>query len=143
MIEKYFFQDRENELRALVGRLNHSALEGAACRGLPPDVYHPEVGQPDQAALACCQLCPARLSCLALALQTEPSDARYGWYGGLGPRDRDNIAARLDLVPSETQLDERAKDAIRLRCEGHTLNEIAERLGCCRRTVQRYLRTAA
>ena len=41
--------------------------------------------------------CPARLACLALALRAEDADAREGWYGGLAPADRDDIAHILRL----------------------------------------------
>ena len=59
---------------------------------MDPDAYHPDDGQPDELALFRCNGCPARLACLAPALRAEDPDVREGWYGGLGPIDRDDVA---------------------------------------------------
>lgn len=143
MHDPYFFTGRERELRELINHPADNSLELAACAGTDPDVYHPDEGQPDELSLFRCTGCPARLACLALALRAEDAEAREGWYGGLGPADRDAIAPFLRLAPPQPTPPGRAVDAARLRASGWTVNQIAEQLGCSRRTVQRYLRVAA
>ena len=56
----------------------------AACRGYPPDWWHPTVGHTPTArrAKALCELCTVRAECLASA----PRDA--GIWGGLDPIER-------------------------------------------------------
>ncbi len=119
-------------------------LGRAACSGMGPDAYHPDQGRPADLALARCAGCQARLACLALALRSEDPEARSGWYGGLGPADRDALAASLDLdEPAAVLETDSATRAAQLRAAGWTISEIAVELGCSRRTVQRYLRKAA
>jgi AraC-like DNA-binding protein len=117
----------------------------AACRGMDPDLYHPDSGRPTDLALARCAECPVRLACLAVALRAEDKESRSGWCGGLGPADRDKVATSLDLdEPLPVLLvTECAARAARLRTAGWTVGEIASELGCSRRTVQRYLRKPA
>jgi AraC-like DNA-binding protein len=144
----FFFVGREAELRALVDNpsvkpLDHQLRE-AACRGVEPAVYHPDLGQPDDLALALCTDCPARLACLALALRAEDPDMRSGWYGGLAPRDRDAIATDFSLEkPEPPPVPDRIAQAAQLRAAGWTIDAIATELGCSRRTVQRHLRRSA
>lgn len=143
----YFFAGREPELRALIrqparGPLDRQ-LRRAACRGMDPDAFHPDEGRPDDPVLAPCTGCSARLACLALALRTEEPDSRCGWYGGLGPEDRDDAASALGLATPEASVTDRAVQAARLRASGLTVEAVATELGCSRRTVQRYLRIAA
>jgi hypothetical protein len=138
----------ETELRALIRDPSVKPLDRqlrhAACRGMEPDVYHPDQGQPGQLALARCAGCQVRLACLALALRAEDPDMRSGWYGGLGPEDRDAIAAFLGLSKPETELvHDSAARAAQLRAAGWNAGAIATELGCSRRTVQRYLRKSA
>jgi hypothetical protein len=139
----YFFAGRERELRDLIDHPVGHDLDHARCVGVDPDVYHPDDGQLDELALFRCTTCPARLSCLALALRAEDAGARTGWYGGLSPDDRDGIASILLLVPSQPEPPDRAIEATRLRASGWTVNQIAAHLGRSHRTVQRYLRRAA
>ncbi len=143
----YFFAGREHELRELVTHTDHKPLHRqlrrAACRGMDPSVFHPEEGRPDDIVIARCTGCLARLGCLALALRAEDPDMRSGWYGGLGPGDRDHVVAVLTLEAPEPSMPDRAAQAARLRAGGWTIEEIAAELGCSRRTVQRYLRAAA
>lgn len=56
----------------------------AACRGYPPDWWHPTVGHTPTARRAkeLCQLCPVQAECLADAPRG------YGIYGGLDPNER-------------------------------------------------------
>lgn len=138
----------EAELHSLVrnpsARPILSQLQHAACRGMDPDVYHPDEGRPTELALARCFSCHARLACLGLALRAEDPEARCGWYGGLGPADRDSLAASLGVgKPSPTPVTDTAARAARLRAAGWTIGSIADELRCSRRTVQRYLRKAA
>lgn len=143
----YFFAGRESELRALIYRPDRVPLDRqlrwAACRGMDTDAFHPDEGRPDDAVVACCTGCKARLSCLALALRTEAPDLRSGWYGGLGPDDRDAVAYAVGLETLEQPVPDRAVHAARLKANGWTVEAIATELGCSRRTIQRYLRAAA
>lgn len=147
MGQPYFFAGRERELRDLIQHTGRQPLKRqlreAACRGMDPDLFHPDHGEPDDLVIARCAGCPARLACLALALRAEEPDARAGWYGGLGPADRDQVAAALHLAAPEPLVPEGAVRAARLKTDGWTVGEIATALGCSRRTVQRYLRMTA
>jgi AraC-like DNA-binding protein len=138
----YFFAGREGELRVLIDNITNHNIGLAACAGGDPDAYHLEEGRPSELSLVRCIRCPARLACLALALRAEDPEAREGWYGGLGPADREGVAAMLRLETLDPPPD-RAIEAARLRTSGWTINDIAKQLGCSRRTVQRYLRMAA
>jgi len=71
-------------------------LGGADCIDVPGDVFHPPTGRPPDWALALCRSCPARLPCLALAVRSEATEQRHGWYGGLGPAERARIAGHID-----------------------------------------------
>lgn len=118
-------------------------LRRAACRGLSPDAYHPDQGQPADLALTRCHGCQARLACLALALRAEDPEERCGWYGGLGPSARDVLVVSLGTdVPKTVPMTEFAR-AVALRSQGWTINAIADELRCSRRTVQRYLKRSA
>jgi AraC-like DNA-binding protein len=150
MRDAYFFAGREPELHGLITHPDRTPLDrqlrAAACRGMDPDAFHPDEGRPDDLVLARCTGCRARLACLALALRAEYPDVRQGWYGGLGPDDRDSVAAALGLEPPEPPeppTPHRAAQAARLRAASWTVEAIATELGCSRRTVQRYLRAAA
>lgn len=143
MHNPYFFAGREQELRDLIDHPAHRNLEHAACAATDPDAYHPEEGQPNELSLFRCNGCTARLACLALALRAEDPDSRAGWYGGLSPADRDDVAAIVQLELPQPPAPDRAVEAARLRAAGWTINRIAAHLACSRRTVQRYLRTAA
>jgi hypothetical protein len=138
----------EAELHSLIrnpsSRPILSQLQHAACQGMDPGVYHPDEGRPTDLVLARCFSCRARLACLGLALRAEDPEARSGWYGGLGPDDRDALAASLGGgKPSAAQVTDTEARAVRLRAAGWTIDSIADELRCCRRTVQRYLRKAA
>ena len=139
---------RKGELRSLIWnpspRPIFSQLQHAACRGMNPEVYHPDAGRPTDLDLALCDGCHARLACLGLALRAEDPEARCGWYGGLGPADRDALVASLGVdKPSLAPVTDTAARAARLRAAGWTIGSIANELRCSHRTVQRYLRKAA
>jgi DNA-binding NarL/FixJ family response regulator len=60
------------------------------------------------------------------------------------PQDRYvTTTGNLNLEVQEPPAPDRAVRAARLRADGWTVEAIATELGCSRRTVQRYLRTAA
>ncbi|WP_322750421.1 MULTISPECIES: helix-turn-helix domain-containing protein [unclassified Frankia] len=143
MPNPYFFEGRERELRDLVDHRINDNLDQAACAGADPDVYHPDEERPDELSLLRCAGCAARIACLALALRAEDPEARHGWYGGLGPADRDDIAPTLQLDAPQPLPPDRAVEAAQLRAAGWTIGQIAAELGCSHRTVQRYLRAAA
>lgn len=135
------------DLATLIDKPDYPALDQAACKGLPREAYHPDVGDPERHHLELCFSCPGRMMCLALALRAEEPDLRFGWFGGLGPSDRDDVADALGLPTvaheSSDLQDDRVAEAVRLRAAGSTVGEIAAVLGCSRRTVQRYLKAAA
>jgi len=143
----YFFAGHEHELRELVHHPDRKSLDRqfrrAACCGMDPDAFHPDEGRPDDLVVARCTGCGARLACLALALRAEDTDMRCGWYGGLSPDDRDVVVGALGLENPEPPVPDRAVQAARLQADGWTIEAIATELDCSRRTVQRYLRTAA
>lgn len=142
MHHPYFFAGREQELRDLIDNTAKCNVDLAACAGADPDAYHPEEGIPSERSLDRCTGCLARLACLALALRAEDPGERVGWYGGLGPADRDGVAAALRLEAPEPPPPDRAVEAGRLRAAGWTVNRIArssaavvapfrDTYGCC------------
>jgi DNA-binding CsgD family transcriptional regulator len=134
----YFYAGREHELLDLITTPTID-LSRAACAGVDPDVYHPD-GPLDEVSAARCSTCPVRMGCLAVALRAEDPQARSGWYGGLGPEDRSGIAQELAVASASQLFGDRAREAVRLRAAGLSVTEIAVRLACSRRTVQRYFR---
>lgn len=142
-----FLAGRESELRVLINNPDRSVLDGqlrqVACRGMDTDAFHPDDGRPEEIVLARCFGCKARLACLALAMRIEEPDMRYGWYGGLGSDDRTAVADALALEVPARSVPDKAVHAARLKAGGWTVDAIAAEFGCSRRTVQRYLRTAA
>ncbi|WP_432001461.1 helix-turn-helix domain-containing protein [Streptomyces sioyaensis] len=139
-----FLVGREQELRDLIQSSQQPGTAGAACRDVDVNLYHPADGErPAEGPLAVCVGCAGRMACLALALRAEDPEARHGWYGGLGPTDRDRVAAMLRLPKGAKLLPDRALTAIRLGRDGWRIDDIAQELGCSRRTVQRYLRSVS
>nr|WP_241265957.1 WhiB family transcriptional regulator [Streptomyces boncukensis] len=129
-------------MRAILARNTAPSTADAACAGTATESFHPEQGPPGDEALALCARCPVRLACLALALRTEDPVHREGWYGGLGPAERDALARRLrDQLAPSPPVPEEAATAYRMRREGASVGTIAAALGRCTRTVQRYVRT--
>ena len=57
----------------------------AACRGLPADLFHPELGANAKAAKAVCQRCPVAQECLIYALSNT---VEFGVWGGLSVVER-------------------------------------------------------
>jgi hypothetical protein len=136
----------ESFLVALVSEFtNHRWDERAACADLPSgtDTYFPDRGeQPSADALALCTACPVVTECLATALIHESQAGyRFGWWGGIGPDEREQLARRLGIqtVPVELDIRGPADLARYLRSQNLTIPSIAAKLGCTERTVYRYL----
>lgn len=67
----------------------------AACRGMDPNIWHPETGEwPTQARRICFQ-CPVREACLEWALM---SGERKGIWGGTTPRERSQMRRRRSMA---------------------------------------------
>lgn len=72
-----------------------TALTGALCQGMDPEVFFPDPDDAEGAAVAkaVCARCPVAAACLDLALERrEP----LGIYGGLTPVERDALAGRAN-----------------------------------------------
>lgn len=59
--------------------------DAAACRGVDPDLFFPERGEPTNAAKEVCAGCPVSDECLEFALSTVE---RHGIWGGMSERQR-------------------------------------------------------
>lgn len=142
----------ESRLVALVNDFTTTSRrwdERAACTDLPPggDAYFPDDGEllPVN-ALALCRSCPVAAECLATALIHESrSGCRFGWWGGVGPDGREELARRLGIetVPVELDIRGPADLARLLRSQNLTIPSIAAKLGCTERAVYRYLANSA
>lgn len=66
------------------GRRDHWT-QRAACRGIDPNLFHPERGEATAPAKAVCARCPVRHDCLVYALATIQ---QHGIWGGLSERER-------------------------------------------------------
>ena len=64
----------------------------ANCRGLDPDLFFPERGDPTREAKAVCQGCRVRSDCLAVALARSE---KFGIWGGMSERERRRIRRAL------------------------------------------------
>jgi len=142
----------ESRLVALVSDTTTASrrwAERAACADLPSgiDAYFPDDGElPPVGALARCRSCPVATDCLATALIHESqSGYRFGWWGGVGPDGREELAQRLGIETMPVELDIRgpADLARLLRSQNLTIPSIAAKLGCTERTVYRYLANSA
>jgi hypothetical protein len=128
--------------------LKHAWAEYASCRGVDADAYFPENGQvPSNQAMSRCARCPVAEKCLASTFIYEASDnARHGWWGGLGPAQREvlwsRLAPHLQHLPQPI-LHDAAAIARALRKEHWTVTAIACELGCTERTIYRYLAASA
>jgi hypothetical protein len=122
----------------------------AVCTTLPTgdNPYFPDDDDvPSTEALAFCAVCPVAQECLATALVHEALDGcRFGWWGGVGPIERELLWGALDLsAPQPVEVDLRSPGAIarHLRVQRLTVPAIAAELGCTERTVYRYLAAGA
>lgn len=64
---------------------DHDWWPAAACRGLDPNLFFPELGEPTAPAKAVCAGCPVRARCLDYALA---NGIRYGTWGGATEQER-------------------------------------------------------
>lgn len=65
----------------------------AACQEYPPDLWHVDKGGSVREAKQICRdYCTVRAQCLAFAMNVEVESYRSGVYGGLGPRERSDLA---------------------------------------------------
>lgn len=77
----------------------------AACRGVDPNLFHPERGEPASAcnaAKAVCNTCPSAQPCLIYALSNLE---KYGVWGGLDTKERREavkVLGRMRVCPECT-----------------------------------------
>ena len=65
--------------------------DDAACRWLKTSIFFPkDAREPDayKTARAICETCTVRTDCLSLVLGLEPTDDKWGMFGGLTPSER-------------------------------------------------------
>jgi WhiB family redox-sensing transcriptional regulator len=72
-----------------------SWMDQAKCRGVSPDSFYPERGEPTAPAKAICMGCVVRLECLELALV---NGEKHGIWGGLSERERRRIRRTRNLT---------------------------------------------
>lgn len=63
----------------------------AACRGMDPDIFHPDRGGDSGQAKAICAGCPVREECLEYAVV---AGERLGVWGGMAERERRQLRVR-------------------------------------------------
>lgn len=69
--------------------------ERAACRGLDPELFHPDRGEVVDPAKRICFGCPVRDECLTYALVHFE---KHGIWGGLSERERRPLRRRLAVA---------------------------------------------
>ena len=74
-----------------VERTSTSWQQLAACRGVDPEVFHPETEEDADDAKAICDVCPVREPCLEYALVVRE---KLGVWGGLTERERRRLLRR-------------------------------------------------
>lgn len=75
-------------------------FDDAACRGLDPELFFPERGEPTKPAKTICRTCRVREECLEYALVNVE---RFGVFGGMSERERRRIRGRRSLAPRTCQ----------------------------------------
>lgn len=75
-------------------------FDDAACRGLDPDLFFPQVGEMATQAKQVCSTCSVRSACLEFAVTRAE---HHGVWGGLSERERQRIRARRSLAPRRCQ----------------------------------------
>jgi len=71
----------------------------AQCAGTDPEIFFPAADDPATRARAICRQCPVRQDCLAYALDAQEE---YGIWGGLGPRERQQLRRQDKPRPTAT-----------------------------------------
>jgi WhiB family redox-sensing transcriptional regulator len=83
-------------------------LDEAACKGMDPELFFPDRGDPTRYAKAVCADCPVKYDCLRAALEERE---RFGIWGGMSERERRILRRRL---ASGVPLDEVVSEALGL-----------------------------
>lgn len=65
--------------------------DAAACRGVDPDLFYPEAGEPGTEAKQVCRRCDVREECLTYALD---NGEKMGVWGGMSERERRIVRRR-------------------------------------------------
>ena len=77
--------------------------EEALCATTDPELFFmdSEGGSSYQTARRLCASCPVREACLddAMAYEASAAGRRYGMYGGLTPKEREELAASAGISP--------------------------------------------
>jgi WhiB family transcriptional regulator, redox-sensing transcriptional regulator len=73
---------------SMVERSGTSWQQAARCRGIDPDVFHPQSDEEADEAKAICASCPVREPCLEYALVVRE---KLGVWGGLTERERRRV----------------------------------------------------
>lgn len=113
-------------------------LDNPACHtpDLDPDLFFPESAeeyvQTREAIRKICGGCPARVECLAYAIDNNET---YGIWGGMNNVERSRITHR---VPSSSQAKEILYQIRALLKAGMTVQESCSDLGISTRTYERY-----
>lgn len=91
-------------------RSNWRARSECKARGLDPDLFFPDVGEPiDPVVMSACSACQVRAQCLRTAMRAEAAAGpdggrirRYGIFGGLTPKQRSALAKGRKIRPLVT-----------------------------------------
>jgi WhiB family transcriptional regulator, redox-sensing transcriptional regulator len=70
-------------------------MERSACRGLDPNLFFPERGQPTETAKGVCGECPVREDCLDYSIRTRQV---WGVWGGTSERERRGLRREARTV---------------------------------------------
>ncbi len=108
-----------------------------------PNLWFPEGGSNGAKAIAICRGCPLIDACAAFAI---PQPRLYGVWGGLNDADRARLRRRQQPQAIRGSWARTAADRARvaeLAAMGVSSVEISDRVGICRRTVQRHLTALA
>jgi WhiB family redox-sensing transcriptional regulator len=72
----------------MIERSSTSWQDAAMCRGIDPEVFHPQSDEEADEAKAICAACPVREPCLEYALLARE---KLGVWGGLSERERRRV----------------------------------------------------
>lgn len=128
---------------------NREWVKDAACRGMGPQFFFPEIGDAHtvKGALEICNgnrqqaPCPVREQCLQYALTFSDDDDRYGVFGGLVPHRRSEMRKerRRNEAAAEATRNSELKLLLDLVHEAFTEHEnrrVAEKAEKRRRTLE-------
>lgn len=106
------------------------------CRETDPEIFFPEKGSPQADAKRTCLSCEVRTQCLEYALEY----GERGIWGGTSDAERRRILRERQETPApavDPVKAHRDRTIRLLTAEGYSAGEIAERVGCTKRTVVR------